>query len=63
MTEIEAALCRLFQPVSKGPAQFVRATRVLPLMTSHLEPRVADLAEGLARPEIQRALDEAPRGG
>ncbi len=127
------ALCRRFQSVSRDPADFVRATRVLPLTTSrsvradivfgllpaerdivqratlmdvagtsvrvasvedlilmklvsererdledarrllhrfgekidrgYLEPRINDLAESLARPEIRRMLDEAPGGG
>jgi hypothetical protein len=123
-------LCRRFQALPKNPVEFVRATHVLPLTTSHsvradivfgilpvekdivqratamqvagaevlvasvedlilmkstsererdledarlllrrfgnkidrgyLEPRLTDLAESLARPEIRRMLDEAP---
>lgn len=127
------ALCHRFRSVSKDPAEFVRSTRVLPLMTSqsvradivfgllptereivrratpmtvagtsvrvasvedlilmklvsererdqedarrllrrfgkqldrnYLEPRITELAESLARPEIRRMLEEAPSGG
>jgi hypothetical protein len=50
------ALCRRFQPLPKNPVEFVRATRVLPLTTSHSVR--ADIVFGILPVEkdiVQRA--------
>jgi hypothetical protein len=50
------ALCGRFQPLSKNPAEFVRATHVLPLTTSHSVR--ADIVFGILPVEkdiVQRA--------